>query len=61
MLEFIAAFIGCSRIQNERFIKEQFNKLDADGSGKISKDELMSIFHTDTIAINDIDIKALIS
>jgi calcium-dependent protein kinase len=60
IVEFIAAFIGCSRFQNERFIQDQFKKIDQDGSGKINKQELMEMFHTDTIPINSIDIEELI-
>ncbi|KAM3147842.1 hypothetical protein pb186bvf_000170 [Paramecium bursaria] len=58
--EFIAAFMNCPQFQSERFLKEQFRKIDQDNSGKISKDELMNIFHTDTISIKDIDIVQLI-
>ena len=58
--EFIAAFLACPQFQNERFIEEQFRRIDQDNSGRISKEELMNIFHTDTISIKDLDIEELI-
>jgi calcium-dependent protein kinase len=58
--EFIASFLDCSIYRNERFLKKEFEKLDQDKDGKLNKDDLSQIVHTDTMSYGKIDIQSMI-
>ncbi len=58
--EFIASFLDCSIYRNERFLKKEFEKLDHDKDGKLNKDDLSQIVHTDTMSYGKIDIQSMI-
>lgn len=59
--EFIASFLDVHAMKNEQFLRREFEKLDADNDGKLNKEDLARIVHTDTMSFGKIDIQAMIN
>lgn len=58
--EFIASFIDSTIYKNEKLLKKEFDKLDIDKDGKLNKDDIANIVHTDTLSFGKVDIQQMI-
>ena len=58
--EFIASFLDGSICKNQKFLRKEFDKMDADKDGKLNKTDIQHLVHQDTININKIDIQKMI-
>ncbi len=59
--QFIASFLDVHAMKNDQFLRQQFEKLDADKDGKLNKEDLARIVHTDTNTFGKIDIQEMIN
>jgi calcium-dependent protein kinase len=57
--EFIASCLDGTIKKNEKFLRKEFEKLDSDKDGKLNKEDIEQIVHSDT-NVNKIDVQRMI-
>jgi len=55
--EFIASFLENLVVRNEQVIVQAFKRIDKDSKGKISRDEMKSLYVSDYIPLNEKDLE----
>lgn len=58
--EFIACFLDGTIYKNQKFLRQQFQKLDSDKDGKLNKSDIEQIVHSDTSNLVKLDIQKMI-
>jgi calcium-dependent protein kinase len=59
--EFIACFLDATITKNDRFLRKEFEKLDADHDGKLNKNDIENLIHSDTVSLNSkVDVQKMI-